>query len=228
MLICCRFSPELKEGALAWITLFPRYLVCEEVGGATQKTHYHAAFDSDIGVEAIKKRFQTQCKALGLVSKKGQENAYYGGVKPCDENFFEYVAKDYTGDQNRVWSSMTHPMIEIYASAGKTKYTVPIVTKNDVKIEYVHVLPKKASTMRAKFIEFLVSENWSKNESIGLHNYQQKCDDIIDALTDFWENAFTTPQGAVMVEHAKWVFADDDIRDIIKLNNRHAITKCLR
>jgi len=225
MFIHARFSPELLEWATALVVSLqnPRYIIAEEVGKKTEKLHYHTCFESHIGLEAIKKRFQTQCKALGLVSKKGQENAYYGGVKECTDP--SYICKE---GKYIATLGYTPEQLESLRIEGMTKYTVPIVANNGTKIEYIHVLPKKASTMRAKFVEMLVSENWDKNQTITVHNYKQKCDEIIDACTDFWENAFTTPQGAVMVEHAKWVFADDDIRDLIKENNRNAIKKCLR
>jgi len=89
---------------------------------------------------------------------------------------------------------------------------------------------KRASeTMRAKFCKFLVQDNyWNKNETITPDNYDLKIKELVDLMTDFWENAFTTPQGAVCIEHAKYVFANDEVRAIIRKSNQIAIIKCLR
>ena len=93
MNIHARFSPEMLPGALEWIGKSTRYIIGREVGSETGKEHYHAIFVSDTKIDAIRKRFQVQCKALGLVSKKGQENAMYGGVKEWDADW-SYAAKE--------------------------------------------------------------------------------------------------------------------------------------
>ena len=225
MLIHARFSPELKENALEWIGKLSRYIVCEEVGGLTEKTHYHTCFESDVGLEAIKKRFQTQCKALGLVSKKGQENAYYGGVKPCTDP--SYICKEGKFIATAGYSTVE---LEALQQEGKEKYckqAMPITAQN-ITQEIVMIKPKKSVSMRAQFVRHLKEAGWKENYTIHLDYYHDKLEEMIDQLTDFWENAFTTPQGAVCIEHAKWVFADDNVREIIKLNNRAAIKKCLR
>lgn len=89
---------------------------------------------------------------------------------------------------------------------------------------------KRASeTMRAKFCKYLERDcHYHRNESITMDNYPVKLDDLVDRMTDFWENAFTTPQGAVCVEHAKYIFGNDEYREYIRKRNIQAITKCLR
>ena len=226
MLIQARFSPELREGALEWIGKNTRYLVGKEL--ATRE-HYHAVFESDVGAEAIKKRFQSQCKALGLVSKKGQENAYYGGVKPCDDGAYEYAAKD--GDIIAS-AGFTPEELESIRSKGNEKYNKQtaklVVAVSPVAGETVLIPKKKAESMRAKFVRHMISQGWIVNRTICQDYYDSTCDKLINELTEFWENAFTTPQGAVCIEHAKWVFGNDNVRESIKHKNREAIKRMLR
>jgi len=119
MFIHARFSPEIKEFAIALIQGLKqsRYIVCKE---QAHREHYHAAFDSPIGLEAIKVRFKNHCKSLGLVTKRGQENAYYGGVKECTD--VTYVCKD--GDV-QVSAGYTTEELEALCQQGYDKYVKP-------------------------------------------------------------------------------------------------------
>jgi len=90
-----RISPELHDWFIVWIdTKSSRYLVAEET--ATRQ-HYHIYMETAIGCDAVKKALSTQCKALGLVTQRGQENSYYGGVKMVDTDFIKYVLKEQAG-----------------------------------------------------------------------------------------------------------------------------------
>ena len=82
--------------------------------------------------------------------------------------------------------------------------------------------------MRAQFVRYMEEEGWKKNFQINPENQEEQEDYLIKKLTHFWENAFTTPQGVVCVEHALFVFADDDVREYIERKNIQAIKKCLR
>jgi len=224
MFIHARFSPEMKDAALVWLGKLPRYIVCEEVGSATEKIHYHTCFESDVGIEAIKKRFQSQCKALSLVSKKGQENAYYGGVKECTDA--SYICKE---GHFIASAGYTREELETLKTEGESKYKkpIPIIAQN-ITQEFTVIKSKKSVSMRAQFVRHLMSLGWKENYSINCDYHTEKINEMIDQLTEFWQNAFTTPQGAVCIEHAKWYFANDDVREIIKLKNCEAIKKCLR
>jgi len=226
MLIHARFSPEIKDFAIALIQGLkePRYIVCKE---QATREHYHACFDSPIGIEAIKKRFQVQCKALGLVSKKGQENAYYGGVKECTDP--SYICKDGVFVITQGYSPEE---LEALRMEGDTKYNQPkrqLVVAQNLPYQQVEVI-KKSESMRAKFVRYLVQDQqWTLHDHIHLDDsYETKIEELIDHLTDFWQNAFTTPQGAVCIEHAKWMFADEDVKTRIRINNAIAIKKVLR
>jgi len=226
MLIHARFSPEVKEFAIALIQGLKqsRYIVCRET--ATRE-HYHAVFESPIGIEAIKKRFQAQCKSLGLVSKKGQENAYYGGVKECTDP--SYVCKD--GDIV-ISAGYTTEELEALRAEGDTKYNTHkrLIVAQSLNVQQVEVVKRKSESMRAKFVRYLKDEiGWVVGDHIHLDDsYDTLCDSLIDLCTEFWENAFTTPQGTVCVEYARWMFADDDVKDKLRAHNRCAIKKMLR
>lgn len=226
VLIQARFSPELKEGALEWIQKLSRYIVCKEFAS---REHYHTVFESQVGVEAIKKRFQSQCKALGLVSKKGQENAYYGGVKICDDGSYEYAAKNGVFEAT---AGFTTDELEAIRSKGNEKYNkqLPVVATpvSPVAGETV-LIPKKSVSMRAQFVRHMISnKGWVANSTLHHEYYTEKLAELIDCLTEFWENAFTTPQGVVCIEHAKWIFGTDDVRESIQHKNREAIKRSLR
>jgi len=226
-----RFSPELKEGALAWIQKLSRYIVAEEVGGATSKTHYHAAFKSDVGLEAIKKRFQTQCKALGLVSKKGQENAYYGGVKECTD--ISYICKE---GKYIASGGFSDEELQDFHSVGQRRYPTPtdttglgvVALMNDPPCGPVKYATPVKTSMKEKFKHYLLYDVKLEKNCINPNNWTEMEEKLSDYLTEMWENAFTTPQGAVCIEYAKWIFADAAYRVILKKNNLAAIRRCLR
>lgn len=85
--------------------------------------------------------------------------------------------------------------------------------------------------MREKFIHYLKSDRkWVPGDHYTVHSEKtldEMTDEVIDAATEFWEMAFTIPEGARMVRHALWVFSSDEIRKEWLLKNRVAIKKCL-
>lgn len=224
-----RFAPEICELFVSWLKdrKSAKYIVSEETGDVEQKVHHHAAFESPVGVEAVKKEFQKFCKVKGLQTSRGQANAWYGGVKDCTDA--SYVCKD--GKIVCSEGFLTETIADLIAE-GKKKYRErkslvlpPDPSGNTTQI--VKVVQTKTS-MRAKFVKYLMSECGWTPRCVMSWNLENKKDEVIGLLTEFWENAFTTPQGVVCVEHAIWVFADDRVRDEIKEKNVAAIKKFLR
>lgn len=224
-----RFAPEIYELFLVWLKdrKSAKYVISEEIGEKDQRVHHHAAFESPIGVEAVKKEFQKFCKTKGLAVSRGQANAWYGGVKDCTDA--SYICKD--GKIVASEGFLTQTIAELIAE-GKKKYRdkkslvlPPDPSGNTTQI--VKVVQTKTS-MRAKFVRYLASDCGWTHECVMLWNYELKKEQVIEHLTEFWENAFTTPQGVVCVEHALWVYADDRVRKYIKSNNVEAIKKFLR
>lgn len=227
MLIQARFSPQMQEAAFKWIKLSPRYIVCQE---QATRAHFHAVFESSVGDEAIRKRFQTECRAQGLVSKKGGENAHYGGVKLCDAGAYEYASKS---GKFIISQGFTEEELESFRVKGDLKYnklaTDLVVAVSTVAGETVLIPKPKSDSMRARFVRYMIRDRgWVANKTLHHEYYDEKYKELIDALTEFWENAFTTPQGVVCIEHAKWIFGTDDVRDAIKQKNCEAIKRMLR
>lgn len=224
-----RFAPEIREPFMVWLKdrHSLKYVISEEIGEKDQRVHHHAAFESPVGVEAVKKEFQKFCKAKGLQVSRGQANAWYGGVKECTDT--SYICKD--GKIIASEGFMTETIAELIAE-GKKKYRdkkslilPPDPSGNTSQI--VKVVQTKTS-MRAKFVKYLASDCGWTHGCIMNWNLDNKKEEVIGLLTEFWENAFTTPQGVVCVEHAIWVYADEKVRNDIKAKNVEAIKKFLR
>lgn len=87
--------------------------------------------------------------------------------------------------------------------------------------------------MREKFIDYLERERgWKRGRQFSQLDqpvswWEQFENEVIDAATEYWEAAFTVPEGIRMVKHAMWVFSDDDTRTTIQQYNRSAIKKSL-
>lgn len=93
MLIHARFSPELLEWfKTTQLPAISRGVLGEETGLKNEGLHYHCIWESDVGVESVKKRFQSACKAAGLAVARGKANAWYGGVKEWSPDM-AYAAK---------------------------------------------------------------------------------------------------------------------------------------
>lgn len=223
-----RFSPEIKSRFLEWVDAnSPKYIVGEETAN---RLHYHIAFETALGIESIKKKLQAACKDLGLVTQRGKSNSWYGGVKECTDT--SYVCKDGNIVAHKNFSPL---IIESLIQEGKEKYHKlpqhtghPQMVVGDV-IRIVEPPKKKSVAMKAQFVQYMETQcKWKENAQITESTYVNDLDDLIDHLTDFWKNAFTTPQGAVCIEHAKWYFADDEVRLGIKAKNRHVLKKFLR
>lgn len=85
--------------------------------------------------------------------------------------------------------------------------------------------------MREKFIHYLKNDRkWVPDEQFTVHSemtLDEFTDQVIDAATEFWQMAFTIPEGARMVRHALWVFSSDEIRKVWLSQNRASIKKSL-
>jgi hypothetical protein len=81
---------------------------------------------------------------------------------------------------------------------------------------------------RVRFVNYLKADlNWEPG-TIKQWNIHEKTEELINELTEWSENAFTTPNGAVMIQHALWVFSDDVARNYLKTKNVDAVRKSIR
>lgn len=81
------------------------------------------------------------------------------------------------------------------------------------------VRPKRSKAMKVLFCEYLKDERGWFDGCVSLSSLEEKKKEVIDELTVFWENAFTIPQGEIIINYAIWVFADMCVRDQIKRRN---------
>lgn len=88
--------------------------------------------------------------------------------------------------------------------------------------------PTNRTPQRVRFCNYLKTElNWETG-CITMINYKDKLRELVDELTFFSENAFTTPNGAATVQHALWMFSDPAVKETIKASNYRAMESFLR
>jgi len=92
---------------------------------------------------------------------------------------------------------------------------------------------KSRIPMREKFIQYLERDRqWKRGKQFSMLDqplswWDEFENEVIDAATEYWEAAFTVPEGIRMVKHAMWVFSDEDTRSSIQIKNRSSIKKSL-
>lgn len=92
---------------------------------------------------------------------------------------------------------------------------------------------KSRIPMREKFIQYLERDRyWKRGKQFSMLDkplgwWDEFENEVVDAATEYWEAAFTVPEGIRMVKHAMWVFSDEDTRSTIQIKNRSAIKKSL-
>jgi len=142
------------------------------------------------------------------------------------DNWVKYVCENQS-------HKVIHGPPELYEKSEEIKkgsvLNLPLLAQQIGVSGKVVVVKDKKVPMRQKFIMFLENEKqWEKNKTINLSNYDNMIEKITDYLTDFWENAFTFPEGMRMVEYARYYFADEDIADKIRKDNYYSFKKGLR
>lgn len=114
---------------------------------------------------------------------------------------------------------------------------IPIVANGPLQSPSVppaRVVVRKSRAMRERFVDYCKGDlHWKVGAQFVLTpetgpsywDYVEKT--VIDAATDFWEAAFSFPEGERMCRHAMWVFSCDDMREIIKERMYQRIKKSL-
>lgn len=199
-------------------------IVLHTHGAKGEHPHYHVWYEAAKAVTNQTVRNQLKKYNVKFNEMKSQNDWSFRNHDSWTE-WAEYVCK------NR-----THEVLLQYKNidevSSQSKAAIPIVIQPitpGTPAGLAAPLPKKSISMRAKFVRYLEGEcGWIRNETITLDNKPDKATELITNLTDYWENAFTTPQGVVAAEHAFYVFANDDIRDLVRRANVQAIKKCMR
>lgn len=226
-----RFDPAILSRVKEWVDKHSaRYVIAYETLNKDKtptRPHHHMFFETALGESSIRKIMKGFAVAEGLQVAKGKANAYYGGVQVCSDTSYVCKFGDYTATKGYLEQTLKDLQAE-----GAKKYIreIPIVATNPVVGGVTYGSPaKKSISMKAQFVRYMETEQqWRENFTISAMSHDQRMDELVDHLTEFWKNAFTTPQGVVCIEHARWYFADDDVKESIRLKNRFAIKKSLR
>lgn len=232
MFVHARFTEPLKPWFTSWVsTNSPRYIIAEEVGVKNEGLHYHTCFETSLGLDSIKKKFCQAAKDQGLQVAKGKANAYYGAVKECTDA--SYIVKE---DKIILHHGYLEQTLKDLVQEGKQKFRrqlAPIVA-SPVAHTATIVKVKKSRPMREKFIDYLLKERkWKAGQQFSMDHddpirYFNRIEtEVIDAATEYWEAAFTIPEGIRMVKHALWVFSCEETRECIKIKNSGGIRKNL-
>lgn len=168
MLIHARFSPELLEWFKA--TQLPgivRGILSEETGVKHEGLHYHCIWESDVGVESIKKRFQSGCKSLGLVVARGKANAWYGGVKEWSPDM-AYAAK---GGNIVSSPGVENAELQTLIAVGKERHSHKLVPPGTPLSLNAPVRPRlKAPTKEEQLIRYCVEKyGWTVGDQFHLY-----------------------------------------------------------
>lgn len=232
MLVHARFTEPLRLWFTSWVTLnSSRYVVAEEYGVKNEGKHYHTCFETELGLDSIKKKFCQATKDQGLQVAKGKANAYYGAVKECTDA--SYILKEGNIVLQHGYLDQT---IKDLIEEGKQKFRrqlAPIVASSSPQAPVI-VKVKKSRAMREKFIDYLIHERkWKPHTQFVMDHenepafFEKMENDVIDAATECWEAAFTVPEGIRMVKHAIYKFGDDEVKEAVQIKNRSGIRKNL-
>jgi len=169
MLIHARFSPELLEWfKTTQLPAISRGVLGEETGLKNEGLHYHCIWESDVGVESVKKRFQSACKANGLVVARGKANAWYGGVKEWTPDM-AYAAKS-----GKIVSSpgVEEAELETLIAVGKERHGHKLAPPETPPSLRAPVRPRsKAPTSEEKLIKFCQDKyGWTPGDEFHLYS----------------------------------------------------------
>lgn len=192
-------------------------------GKKAERPHYHIWWESDTSVtnEEVKDRLRA---FSDLFAKPFQNWKFTVGSEGVSHfvTWSNYVVDGAKGSMVLYETpDDTHPplpKIPIVAVGGAGATTAaPAIVR----------LPSNRAPQRVRFVAHLKSLNWREGD-VKAWNMYEKLDEIVNELTEWAENAFTTPNGAVVVQHALWTFADEAARNVLKVKNQEAIRKSIR
>lgn len=109
------------------------------------------------------------------------------------------------------------PVLPVGGAGGAAVAAAPTVVR----------APSNRAPQRVRFVAYLKTKGWEEG-CIKNWNMYEKLDELTEELTDWAENAFTTPNGAVVVQHALWVYGDEIVRNMIKQKNKDYLKKSFR
>lgn len=204
---------KVSDDALAALKAIPGVVavVLHVRGTKGEHPHWHVWMETGgITHEAIRKRL-----------RKFEVFKTYSGNEDWslrDHNSYakwsEYVMRNTSAKVLYEVPDETHPPLPPVAAAASAAATGGGVA-HTVQV----VRPKRSKAMKVLFCEYLKDERGWFYGCVSHSSLEEKKKEVIDELTVFWENAFTIPQGEVIINYAIWVFADMGVRDWIKASN---------
>lgn len=218
---------KISDDVLTNIKTFPgvKAVVLHTHGKRGEHPHYHIWWESDTAVTNQTIRNRLQAHHVTFKSFSGQNDWSIRNHDSWDK-WAAYVTENPTHmvllDYANLKELSEKKQLPIVATGGTAEAAVPTIVKYSVQ------KPRRNESMRAKFVNYLSKElHWHK-ESITLENRVSKKKEMIELLVDYWENAFTTPQGAACIEHAMWYFADEELNVELKLRAVARLNEILR
>ena len=204
---------------------FVRAIVLHLRGKLSERPHYH------IWVELSEEMTNDKAKAL--------LRAYHTKFAAPFQNW-KFTHGNEGVEHFKAWADYvvdaTKGSVVLYETPDETHPKLPDIPilpatgGGSAAASAVVVRPAASSRapQRVRFVNYLKSDlNWREGD-IKHWQIHEKCEEIINELTVWSENAFTTPNGAAIVQHALWAFADEVARNHLKAANRDAIRKNLR
>lgn len=218
---------KVSDAILEAISAYPgvKAVVLHTMGKKGEHPHYHIWWegDSPITNQTLRNRLKVYSPVFGGFSGQNDwsfrnHDSYDTWCKYTTSNLSHKVLK---ADQK----------LKDVSEAAKI-LPLSIVSDPPLSATVAPAVVRRAKLpMREKFIQYLKNDlAWVPGERFTVHSElteDEMSDIVIDAATEFWEMAFTIPEGARMVRHALWVFSSDEIRKSWLSKNRAAIKKCL-
>lgn len=220
---------KVSDDALTALRDFPgvKAIVLHTHGKTGEHPHWHVWVE--LTEPATNQTIRNRLKRISAFSSYSGQNDWSFRNHDSWDAWSRYVIKNPT---HKVL--LNHLDLNELSEAANGEYAALVAPATAIEhvgavahVAYTVQKPRRKASMRELFIEHLRKIGWVDG-CINECNYEIKKNDLIDELTDFWENAFTTPNGCVAVEHAMYEFADDGARDLIKSKNRVCLRKNLR
>lgn len=207
--------PELLEALLTFPGI--KAIVLHKRGKKEEHPHYHTFYEGESVTSAtLKNRLARHSTHIASAAKT---NGFWRcAAHDSWERWANYV--------------MGNPSAEILLDNPDTPLPpvaeVPIVAATPSAAAVVVMKPPtKREPQRVQFVRYLKSIGWTDG-CIKFGYIHDKCDEIVKELTEWSENAFTTPNGAAIVQHVLFHFSDTECRNIIVQKNIDAIRKSVR
>lgn len=198
-------------------------VVLHKMGRKGEHPHYHIWWEGDKAITNQTLRNRLKAHNVVFNSFSGQNHWSFR-----NHDSWETWAKYVTANLSH---KVLMPYKDIEAISASAKVLPLVITPGITPAGPPIVVRTAKLPMREKFIHYLTNElKWVPGEHFTVHDEwtdDKMEDQVIDAATEFWEMAFTIPEGARMVRHALWVFSSDEVRGRWKEKNRTSIKKSL-